>query len=135
MDRRLLAPVPALALLALVVAFVHASAELPGYETYAVPGSLQEIMVNMIGNATISGSSGAFTIADVADNQSTIILLNPLFAYEITGQGIVGLAYANGTVAVNFSLAEGPVVIEPHELYTVENQDYCRCTISCDRNN
>ena len=104
MNRRILlvvAPLMAI-LLTFPSAVVHG--ELPGYPTYAVPSSLKDIMVGMIGNATISGSNGSFTISDVPDNQTTIILLNQLFAYEIAGTGLVGLAFENGTVAVNFCL-------------------------------
>ena len=108
-------------LAALVLAALPVHAELPGYQQYAVPASADELrnyIYSIVGNVTISGSNGVFTISDVADNKTSVILLNPAFAYRLEGSGLVGLAYANGTVKFNFSLANGPVEVISYELFS-----------------
>ena len=113
------------ALLAILLLPVAAHAELPGYKQYAVPATVDELknyIYATIGNVSISGANGVFTISDVKDNKTSVILLNPAFAYRIEGSGTVGLAFSNGTVAANFSLANGPVEIIPHELFSTTNK-------------
>ncbi len=86
---------------------------------------LNYYIYTVIGNASISysGVPGVFTLSDTTDNQTTVILLNPAFAYLIEGLGAsAGLAYVNGTVAVAFDLAQGPVEIISYEVFTKTNK-------------
>jgi len=112
-------------LAALVLAALPVHAELPGYQQYAIPASVDELrnyIYSIVGNVSITGSNGVFTISDVKDNKTSVILLNPAFGYRLEGSGRVGLAYANGTVALSFDLSQGPVEIISHELFTSANK-------------
>ncbi len=109
-------------------------AKIPALPLYDVPSSISNYVYAIVPapqNCSISGSN-PFTITDVADNASSVILLQPFFSYLISGSGAdVGLCYSNGTVAKVFSLGNGPVMIESYFIYNETNKTTVNAVYPC----